>query len=341
LVFAAVLVALASGGCASARMRRLDRAPKKGAAAYADDRIELDERQRRAVVRFGKCTATHVGNGYFLTAGHCVNETPGFEGYRSSPCPYPLKWGEDEGGKCNVEVYRYDDEQDYALLRLQDPSLAEDLPLVPIDYQFHWDQVRKSPLNLYGYSKGTLKLDTTCSGKIGAQSLVLHDCTTEPGDSGSALIDPETHHIIGVHGGALDDGKNYGSPIETIPWAKSLCVASVTSKPVPIEPGKAPAAFRVSTSQTGGAFRRVAVALEGTMAKDALVIRIVTPQGTHEVDVADAEWKTSQDWAWKGLYELMGEDDGMAGPWSVEVSTRPDSKVKESGNVRGEIWVCP
>ena len=91
----------------------------------------------------------------------------------------------------------------------------------------------------------------------------------------------------------------------------------------------------------GGAFRRVAVALEGKLAKAALEIRIVTPTGTHEVDVADAEWKTGTDWTWRGMYELMDEDDGVAGPWSVEVSARPETHAKESGNVRGEIWVCP
>lgn len=338
LLVATVCGGLALAACSGQRLRRMSRGGPT--ARPADDRVDLDARMHRTIARFGKCTATHVGRGYFLTAGHCVREDRGFEGYRSSPCPHALGWGEDEGGPCTVELYRYDDEHDYALLRLKDPSLSDGLPLAPIDYQFDWKKMRQRPLVVAGYSKGTLQKDARCSGSIATDTLVKHDCTTEPGDSGSALVDKETMHVIGVHGGALDSGANYGCPVQIIPWAQSLCVAETSSEPIPIEPGGAPAVFKVSTSHTGGAFGRLSVALTGSLAKADLQVRIFHPDGELVVDTSSASFTWSGErWAWNDLYEL---DEGLEGPWSVEISSAAQTTaLKRRGHVEGQILVCP
>ncbi|MEQ9499429.1 MAG: serine protease [Deltaproteobacteria bacterium] len=336
IITAGVLVACSS----NTRLQRMNReapAPRP----RADDRVQLDEQMKLTIVRFGKCTATHVGRGYFLTAGHCVREARGFEGRDSSPCPHPLAWGDDEGGACRVELYRFDDDHDYALLRLSNPELAEDLPLAPIDYQFSWKKVRRRPLTVAGYSKGTAQVDQTCNGRVATGNLVKHDCTTEPGDSGSALVDKATQHVIGVHGGALNNGENYGSPVELIPWAESLCVAETASKPIPIVSGERPVTFKVSTSHKGGAFGQIAMTLSGTMQTRQLDIRIFHPLGELEVDTSTAvEWN-GNDWVWNDMYLLAGDDERVEGPWSVEISSRGKGGKGTKGYVQGRVLVCP
>ncbi len=338
VVFALVAMAW---GCSSTRLRRMDRTAGGPAAAHPDDRVELDERLNLSIARFGKCTATHVGRGYFLTAGHCVRASRGFEGRSTSPCPYPLKWGEDQGGPCRVELYRFDDEQDFALLRLVDPALAEDFPHAPIDYQFRWEKQRQRPLTVAGYSKGTAQVDKTCSGRVATGMLVKHDCTTEPGDSGSALIDQSTQHVIGVHGGALKGGENYGSPVELIPWAESLCVAESTAKPIELRPGAPPVVFKVSTSHTGGAFGQIAISVSGTMPSRDLEIRIFHPLGEFDVDTGQAvEWQGTG-WVWNDMYFLAGDDTRAEGPWSVEISNTASGGKEKMGYVQGRVLVCP
>lgn len=322
------------------RLKRMNRNPASP-VVRPDDREALDREMSLSIVRFGKCTATHVGRGYFLTAGHCVRESRGFEGRESSPCPYPLAWGEDERAECRVELYRYDEEQDFALLRIRDPDEAEDIPVAPIDYQFSWEKVRQRPLTVAGYSKGTPEVDKTCHGRVAAGMLVKHDCTTEPGDSGSALVDHATMHVIGVHGGALKNGENYGSPIELIPWAESLCVAETASKPIPLVPGEPPVAFKVSTSDKGGSFGQIAMSLSGTMPTKDLAIRIFYPKGELEVDTSTAVAWTGSAWVWNDMYLLAGDDTRVEGPWSVEISNVAKGGKGKMGYVQGRVLVCP
>lgn len=290
----------------------------------------------RAFARFGTCTATHVGRGYFLTAGHCLSHEPGYRGYRNAPCPAPLVLDDGETLACTVVTFAFDAEQDHALLRLRDVDRAADLPFHPVDYGYDWTTMRRREITLYGLSGGRLRVNRSCTARYqSARKRLLHNCDTEGGDSGAAMIDRKTRYIIGVHGGALPE-TNYGWPIAQVPWAETLCIAMGSSARLSVTPGAAPVALRVSTSHMDGAFRRLLIDLDGRSARRDLSLKVLAPDADLEVDAQDIRWRGAR-WWWKDLFVLTQHDSG---PWAVEVSTHPRSRRKRD-YVQGKIWVCP
>ena len=43
--------------------------------------------------------------------------------------------------------------------------------------------------------------------------MILHDCSTLGGNSGSPLIDLETHKVIGLHFGGIEKNANFAIPL--------------------------------------------------------------------------------------------------------------------------------
>lgn len=291
-----------------------------------------------AFARFGACTATHIGQGYFLTAGHCVDQQPGFVGFRPRPCGAPIELRTGKTGTCRVLAYRFDAKNDHALVALDDPTLATGLPHWSVDYGFDWPKEKKRWIQLYGYSGGQLRVNFGCTGRWdGKRGRVLHDCDTEGGDSGSALVDAINGQIIGVHGGALPGRRsNYGFSIAQIPWAESLCVSVASSERLPLVPGGAPAVFRLSTKGLGDELQRLVIDLRGSASKRHLAIEVFGPDASTKVDAASITWERSGGFTWRDLYSLSARREG---PWSVEVSLA-DRRAKK-GYVDGRIWVCP
>lgn len=290
-----------------------------------------------AFARFGACTATHVGQGFFLTAGHCVDQQVGFIGFRTRPCGNPLELHGDLVA-CRVVAYRFDARNDYALLALDQPSFAAGLAKLPIDYGFNWPGTKRRALQLFGYSKGILRMNPRCVGRWEARSgRVLHDCDTEGGDSGSALVDLDTGHVIGVHGGALAGNTwNYGYAITQLPWAESVCVSVASTARVPLVAGGAPAVFRVSTTGLGEDLQRLVIELAGQAERKALSISIFGPDARLKLDTALVSWDRGNGFRWRDIYSLSQRREG---PWSVEVSLAAGRAKK--GYVDGRIWVCP
>jgi hypothetical protein len=291
----------------------------------------------QAFARYGRCTATHVGRGFFLTAGHCLTEDIGFRGFRNAPCGAPLRLFDNRRLECTVVAFGFDRRSDHALLRVVDPAQAADLPAYPVDYDFDWARAGRRQVMLFGLSQGQARVNASCTARYrGAGQALLHDCDTDPGDSGAALIDWGTQHIVAVHGGAESTGANYAWPTRQVPWAETLCVAIGSSEPLLIRPSEAPATWRLSTSHVDGAFRHLIIDLGGRLPAADLAVTVLTPEVTHRVGLDELRIGAGHRWWYQAQYALSRSTPG---PWAVEVANVAEAGAP--GQVEGRIWVCP
>lgn len=313
--------------------RTLDRGPPR--AVDPREALEWRQAQFRKYARFGRCTATHIGRGFFLTAGHCVTEEPGYVGYRNTPCPGALELSDGTYLRCEVVAFSYDAWTDYAVLRATPAEFASTLPSDPIDYSFEWARRPARAIRLFGLSQDKLRVNRECGARYEPDvGRVIHDCTTEGGDSGSALIDRRTGHIVGVHGGALDGIDRYAWPIGQVPWAETVCAAIGTKGRRPLAPRGAPVTLRVSTSHLEGDFQRLVIDLEGRVPRDDLELTVWAPEVEVPIPVSQLDWRNDRDWRWHLTYVLSV---GHRGPWAVRVRNRGTTE----GSVGGRVWVCP
>lgn len=196
----------------------------------------------------GNCTAFHLGNGVVATAGHCVQgataqQTP----QDGSPCQnLSIEWGKIEGAqsagvsRC-VQVLdrKLDDKQDYALIQV-DPAPAASISIAQSQ------SFTTSPLTIFGYPKGNpLAWSETCKltapekeEQVGSR--ILHQCDTEPGNSGSPIIDDTSLGVVAIHDGGQGEW-NYGTLLSSTP-AQEL-VDSITSRPLAGAQGEGSLAF--------------------------------------------------------------------------------------------------
>lgn len=180
------------------------------------------------------CTATHIGNGYVLTAGHCfwAGEIPKENigcpgkdneiqwGYRQDRKPYMVS-------KCEkIIIAQRTNQSDYALLKVSPiPPVAVKVDLEkrvkvgekitifshPNELPLHWSQLCKIQ---------------KVRNSIFDQDLIHHICDTNPGSSGAALIHAYTLRVVGIHDGGVADqsggGLNYGTYIYDHPLRRIL-----------------------------------------------------------------------------------------------------------------------
>ena len=191
------------------------------------------------------CTATHIGRGYVLMAGHCVNARPTLTRFKG--CQFEVEdlflgkytskitsidWGYREGlapymqSTCEEVVAAVQNDEtgvDFAIVRVSP---------VPADYILP-DMSRKAvfgdtvtifshplggPLQWAGLC-GVERVQSEMFPKTAAQ----HKCDTDRGSSGATIINALTLKIVGIHdGGAfemdkdgnpLTSGMNYGTYI--------------------------------------------------------------------------------------------------------------------------------
>lgn len=308
-----------------------------------DDRVLAKSRPRvntDAFALFGACTATHVGRGVFLTAGHCVDNQIGLQGYRTAPCPHTLRIRDlTQSVSCNVITYRFDKTTDYALLQVTDPAVVENLQSIPVDYGMDWRKMGARNVRLYGYSGEVLRMNESCTAKIEAsRDRLIHDCDTQGGDSGSALVDTISDHIIGVHAGGLRESVNYGYPIAQVPWAESLCVAVTALEQQPLMNNGPPAVLRISTSHLPTVSQRMLLQLKGSFAKNRLRVKVFAPDTEMEIDPIWFKWTSSTRFSMQELLVLSAHGKG---PWSVEISGFGTAKQTTKGYVDGRVLVCP
>lgn len=192
----------------------------------------------------GGCTATHVGGGYLVTAGHCVINAKGITTTnRAAQSLWVYGYDIQEqrptevGVRAQVITHEYRAGFDSAVLYAE--SLAGQ-PALPVDYE-SWSvggPLRLSgttQVQIIGLSSSRLGYSSRCNAEAsssvpnGPPTMFLHDCDTEAGDSGAPLL--RNGRVVGIHAGSFrevtDRGpRNYAFPTQQIPWVERVCTSA-------------------------------------------------------------------------------------------------------------------
>lgn len=195
--------------------------------AVEADAGNIPYRYQKLVDAFGiinmGCTATHIGHGYVLTAGHCF-DAPTTVARDQSCADISVRWGvrEDQQAylesKCErVVAAQLTDNSDFAIFKVSPiPAASVDVDIRrPIRKGYKvtiFSHPEELPLRWSQYCVVERKLDSTFSS-----DMLQHKCDTNPGSSGATIIDAFTNKVVGIHdGGYLSDyrfnrGMNYGT----------------------------------------------------------------------------------------------------------------------------------
>ena len=198
------------------------------------DGSNLKPRLQKLIDAFGKldmgCTATHIGSGYVLTAGHCF--WAGDNVMENEPCEdTKIEWGFREGVKpymvsqCQTIIAaQQDGVNDYALLKV---SPAPDVAIAP-------DTERRAiigdTVTIFSHPE---ELPLRWSKLCGIEreqhpdlpaGAFHHKCDTNPGSSGATVLNFLTLKVVGIHDGGTSraGGMNYGTYIMNSPLYEHL-----------------------------------------------------------------------------------------------------------------------
>jgi V8-like Glu-specific endopeptidase len=176
------------------------------------------------------CTATHIGDGIAVTAGHCFNAPS--QRKDKVPCSgITVRWGlrKDKAAymtsTCSIILAEQtNSDRDYAIFRV-DP-----VPPVHIDVDHAARPPVDTPITIFGHPQGRpLEWSNTCllkpasSGGWGLDHF-SHQCDTEPGSSGSSVLDDVSLKVIGIHDGGTTKW-NYATYLADTPIAELLADA--------------------------------------------------------------------------------------------------------------------
>ncbi len=191
---------------------------------------------RHLVNAFGKmivgCTATHIGQGYVLTAGHCVGVEQGLIKNQSCSSDHDIEWGYRQDAapylysKClKIIIAERNAGIDYALIKVYP------VPSVAIEVEIDQAPDLGTMTTLFSHpEEGPLQWSKTCriqkiNSTYFSKDMIHHVCDTNPGSSGATLIAVDTMKIVGIHdGGFAPDGVgfNYGTYITNTPLPEIL-----------------------------------------------------------------------------------------------------------------------
>ena len=179
------------------------------------------------------CTATHIGGGYVLTAGHCFGAGDAL--VRDRDCAnVTVDWGVREGKpaylKSNCErvlfAQRNNLSNDFAIFKVSPvPPVAVGIDLtrraLPGDSITIFSHPRMVPLR---WSQ-LCTVETILDPGLPQQAL-HHQCDTDPGSSGATILNANTKRVVAIHdGGRLtgsDTGMNYGTDLTNAEVAAGL-----------------------------------------------------------------------------------------------------------------------
>lgn len=185
------------------------------------------------------CTATHIGNGLAVTAGHCFNAPSRRKD--NAPCTgVSVHWGTRKdkpsylSSQCTIILaMETNRNRDYAFFKV------DDVPPVKLDIDFASRPALDTELTIFGHPKRRpLEWSKTCAlkaGSVGGWGIdhFSHQCDTEPGSSGSSILDDRTLKIIGIHDGGTSSW-NYGTYLTNTPVAEFVStVADAPADEVP------------------------------------------------------------------------------------------------------------
>ncbi|AGH95781.1 trypsin-like serine peptidase [Pseudobdellovibrio exovorus] len=172
------------------------------------------------------CTATHIGHGYVLTAGHCF--WANLQLKENQDCSdVSISWGFRQGkepymvSKCESIVAMQDNESlgsDFAIMKVSPvPPVKVDLErrrrIIAGNRVTAFSHADDQPLQ---WSKYCFVQPESAYNQFLPKKAIQHKCDTNPSSSGAVLIDVFTKKIVGIHnGGVLIPGPamNYGTHI--------------------------------------------------------------------------------------------------------------------------------
>lgn len=186
----------------------------------------VPEKYRDLINAFGLlsmgCTATHIGNGIVLTAGHCFWAS---DLVRDQDCSdTTVTWGVREGNSANTTqskcekilfMQRDDIGSDFAIMKVSPaPEAAIGVELerkAAVDDQITiFSHPEEMPLR---WSQNCV-VENPTDTDLPPQAL-QHKCDTNPGSSGATILDANTLKVVAIHdGGRLTgraQGMNYGT----------------------------------------------------------------------------------------------------------------------------------
>ncbi len=222
-----------------------------------DDLIEVAEngsnvaaRYRPLLDAFGKmgpsgCTATHVGNGVAVLAGHCFGKQPrarqdNISCVTQNGSAVWIDWGlrGDAGAYLHSECTKIlsiqwsEKQTDYAIVAVSP------VPRASVGVAFERPELDRT-LTVFSHPSGRpLEWSQRCKrlAQLGP-SVFGHDCDTEPGSSGAAVLDDSGLVVIGLHnGGDPGNGYNYATFLGATPLAQYLGGAPMPPEPTPDDP---------------------------------------------------------------------------------------------------------
>lgn len=200
----------------------------------------IDVKYRQLLDAFGNmdigCTVTHVGNGIGLTAGHCFQHSTGDRSYDLA-CDNAIRFGDRPGNEsktvyCSKILVREESTNgDYAVIRLSEvPAGVVQIDLTP--------PAIGDVITIFGHPQHrSLEWSDRCtiesSEPIGGNAAMFaHQCDTEPGNSGSTILNDQTLKIIGIHQGGIVPW-NQGTKVSAINIASFLPPTTQSGQPTP------------------------------------------------------------------------------------------------------------
>lgn len=180
------------------------------------------------------CTATHIGQGIVLTAGHCFWATRLLS--KDIACEdVTIDWGVREGkepylqSKCDMVLFAQTNKligSDFAILKVS-PA-----PPVSVPVELERKAAVGDAITIFSHPEELpLQWSKTCvveesTDLIFSAAALQHKCDTNPGSSGATLLDATTGKVVGIHGGgrltSVSEGMNYGTFMTNTEITESL-----------------------------------------------------------------------------------------------------------------------
>jgi V8-like Glu-specific endopeptidase len=182
------------------------------------------------------CTATHIGNGYAITAAHCFDKNPKYladQLLTNLNCMgTSIIWGYQQGkpaylqSQCTKILFLEKSElNDFAIIKVSP------VPTAFVEVEMNRKAQLMDILTLFSYPQRLpLRWSKLCAMEFDVLypvNKLQHNCDTNNGSSGAALIDNETLKIVGIHeAGRItappNIGMNYGTFLTNDSVLKSL-----------------------------------------------------------------------------------------------------------------------
>jgi len=201
-----------------------------------NDGANIPERYRSLINGFGRmsmgCTATHIGDGLVISAGHCFEAPPNRT--NNAKCDgIKVEWGVRKDkpayltSNCEkILAYETSDDRDYAIFKV------DKAPPVKLAVDLSGRPRTDTKITIFGFPQlRPLEWSKTCAIKPGSGNAgqsqdwgvdqFSHQCDTEPGNSGSTVLDDDSLVVVGIHDGGLLPW-NYGTYLVDTPLAEIL-----------------------------------------------------------------------------------------------------------------------